>query len=150
MLGQINIINNLPYSDNNQIKIKIQYNKIIDDITESITYSTDFIDMIENEFIVGVNKKIGNIGNVHVYLVHDHMAYLFKFVLDNETNCLRINISMGENNPIVRVNNIKAIRRDEIYMYSPFRFCCTCGSITMGLDNIEQAENNVDNVCIIF
>ena len=150
MLNQIKIINNLPHHNNNQIKIKIKYNKIIDDMTESITYSTDFIDMIENGFFIDMNKKIGNIENVYVYLVHEDMAYLFKFMLDDESNCLTVNVTMGENNPIVRVNDIKAMRRDEIYMYNPFRFCCTCGSITMGLDNIEQAENNVDNVCIIL
>ena len=149
MPQQIKISNNLPHHNNNQIKIKIQYNKIIDDISESIIYSTDLVDMNENSFNIDMDKKICNIESMNVYLVYKNMAYLFKFILDDNTEHLTINITMGEIYPIVRINNNKAIRRDEMYIWSPFNFC-TCGSITMALDSIEKTENNEESMCVIL
>ena len=63
---------------------------------------------------------------------------------------IKVDISNGEIRPIVRINDKSADELEELYIYSPWRYICGCGSIEYGLDDIENARKDRNKDCVIM
>jgi len=151
MALQIEVINNFPKNTintntQNEVKIDIEYAKSIETTKTTYNYSSPFMKLSFDYFMIDTKTTMKYITLIKVYLKHDTKLYLFKFGLSRELESMKLEIGMGNCYPIVKLNNHLAYRRDMIsikkYMYS-------YSSLLKRLDDMEQSDNS-NHTCVIL
>lgn len=146
-MATIELQNLLLPKENTQIKIKLK----IDDADQHHKYSTKFLTINSGNVSIPIDipENVKRFICVSVYLLYDYGAYLYTFIIVPNHHQNTINIEYGINRPVVRINNVKAYRVDQLHRYGFYRMFCCCGSIEAALDDLEYAENDYEYGCII-
>lgn len=140
-----------------KIKIIVDYDIKIDGINRKMRSKSNWLNPPTSEPILSIQGV--NINTIYFYLItKNNNSYRHKFnwrtlrifIDDKTADTITIQITRGQEAPVVKINNSYANRMDQLYVYSPWTFICGCCDVRRGLDDLEQSEIDADKGCVIL
>ena len=129
--------------ENDYIAFSLYNERVIDGILKGEWITTDWFHL--NTYIF--HDDIKHMKHIMIYLKYKNFCYRYEFRNIKSKQYL-LEIEDGEFDPIVKINNKHAHRRDELYRYAPYIFCCGCCDTIYALDDFVESQNP-NRECII-
>ena len=130
--------------EDNYIAYSIRKYVTHDEYGKGVWFTSDWVKL--NTFILTGND-VKNMTHLIIYLKHSNHAYRYAFH-GCKAKTFKLIIKNGTEHPIITLNTAMPHRRDVLYRYDPYIFCCGCCNTINGLDDIVDAQDP-DRECII-
>lgn len=129
--------------ENDYIAFSLYNEKKIDGFDYGKWVTTDWLHL--NTFTF--NEDVKHMTTLMVYIKYKKTSYRYSFQHIKADHYL-LTIENGQVHPVVKINNKNASRRDELFRYDPYIFCCGCCSTIGALDDYVQAQDP-NRPCVI-